>query len=134
MSGMVGWSPGYQSAGPNASRICVIVKAPELPGRRFSAPSSGAGAAAGGPPARAPGAGAGGGVAGAGPAKPYAQGGGASAADNRTPAVTMASPTITTPVIILMAPPARVVSADASRLVVHPRGGTLNENPPRRNA
>ena len=103
----------------------MSVNAPVLPGRRFSAPSSGAGAAAGGPPARprSAGAGAAAGVAGAGPANPYAHGGGASAAATRTPAVTTAA---TAP--ITSASPLRVESAAG---LAHPRRRTLNENPTR---
>src|SRR2546422_5895785 len=69
MSGIGGWSPGYQSAGPAPSRICAAVNDELLPGS-LCIVGSGAGGVAGAAGA------AGAAVAPGGGAKPYAHGGG----------------------------------------------------------
>src|ERR1700676_3760995 len=70
MLGISGWSLGYQSAGPKSSRICAGVKAELLPARCSGVVPTGAGAGAGSGVAPGPG----------GARKPYAHGGGGSAA------------------------------------------------------
>src|ERR1700731_3533263 len=67
MSGIGGWSLGYQSAGPELLRICVSVNDIVLPGRCRRTPLSG--------PPRASESGLSAGGAPTAPSKPYAQAG-----------------------------------------------------------
>src|SRR6185295_11543638 len=55
MSGIAGWSPGNQSAGPKPSEICWRVKLSVLPGSVFIDVSGGGGVGAGAPAGRAAG-------------------------------------------------------------------------------
>src|SRR5262245_2834846 len=48
-SGIVGWSPGYQSAGPKPSAICWRVNVSVVPGSDFGDVSGGAGVGAAAP-------------------------------------------------------------------------------------
>src|SRR5215469_1102572 len=99
MSGIVGWSSGYQSAGPYRLAICARVNVTFVPGKVCCTVVSSCGGAAGG---------AGGGIGfGGGPAKPYAQGGGASAA-------------CTAVAIPATAPNVKAVAAKNSFLIVSP--------------
>ena len=81
MSGIFGWSPGNQSAGPKPSRICVRVNSRSLPARRFGVVSGGACAPRPPPPAGAAGA--------PGCGNPYAHAGGPSAANEASEALTV---------------------------------------------
>src|ERR1017187_4402354 len=75
MSGILGWSPGNQSAGPKPSRICARVNSRSLPVRCFGL-VSGAACAPRPPPRAGP-------DVAPGSGKPYAQAGGPSAAKAR---------------------------------------------------
>src|SRR2546430_3181963 len=82
MSGMVGWSPGNQSAGPKPSEICCRVKLSVLPGTCLVDVSAGGAGGAGAPAGRATG------IA-------YAHAGGSPAAWSTPVAMTAATPRTT---------------------------------------